>query len=169
MPLIKKKRSTLFQIIQHDIDFIEIKVTETFTVYRIHWNELYETFPFFIGRPVVHCRHVIKVMIMTKKFEPIWYDYLLSWCMAKISWPRFCVKVLCYQYIGIPIVEIRYILVRSRNCGCLVAWFCYQLIAKPGNKTAAVSWPDTYLISTEGFPILIRTIYWIYTQWPVSL
>ena len=32
--------------------------------------------------------------------------------------------------------------VRSRNCGCLVTWFCYQLIAKPGNKTAAVPWPD---------------------------
>ena len=35
--------------------------------------------------------------------------------------------------------------VRSRNCGCLVTWFCYQLIAKPGNKTAAVSWPDPYV------------------------
>ena len=23
------------------------------------------------------------------------------------------------------------------RCGCLVTWFCYQLIAKPGNKTAA--------------------------------
>ena len=34
--------------------------------------------------------------------------------------------------------------VRSRNCGCLVTCFCYQLIAKPGNKTAAVSWPDPY-------------------------
>ena len=32
--------------------------------------------------------------------------------------------------------------VRSRNCGCLVTWFCYQLIAKPGNKTATVSWPS---------------------------
>ena len=32
--------------------------------------------------------------------------------------------------------------VRSRNYGCFVTWFCYQLIAKPGNKTAAVSWPD---------------------------
>ena len=37
-----------------------------------------------------------------------------------------------------------YIWVRSRNCGRLVTWFCYQLIAKPGNKTAAVSWPDPY-------------------------
>ena len=25
--------------------------------------------------------------------------------------------------------------VRSRRCGCLVTWFCYQLIAKPGNET----------------------------------
>ena len=37
--------------------------------------------------------------------------------------------------------------VRSRNCGCLVTWFCYQLIAKPGNKTAAVSWPDPNTLS----------------------
>ena len=43
-----------------------------------------------------------------------------------------------------------YTWVGSRNCGCLVTWFCYQLIAKPGNKTAAVSWPDPY----------------IYFQWP---
>ena len=37
-----------------------------------------------------------------------------------------------------------FIWVRSRNCGCLVTWFCYQLIAKPGNKTATVSWPGPY-------------------------
>ena len=28
---------------------------------------------------------------------------------------------------------------------CLVAWLCYQLIATPGNKAAAVSWPDPYV------------------------
>ena len=38
--------------------------------------------------------------------------------------------------------------VRSRNCGCHVTWFCYQLIAKPGNKTAAVPWPDPYVIAS---------------------
>ena len=36
--------------------------------------------------------------------------------------------------------------VRSRNCGCLVTWFCYQLIAKPGNKTATFPWPDPYRV-----------------------
>ena len=34
--------------------------------------------------------------------------------------------------------------VRSRMCGCLFTWFCYHLITKPGNKTAAPSWPDPY-------------------------
>ena len=38
--------------------------------------------------------------------------------------------------------------VRSRNCGCLVTWFCYQLIAKQGNKTATVPWPDPSLFMT---------------------
>ena len=32
------------------------------------------------------------------------------------------------------------------RCGCLVTWFCYQMIAKPGNKTAAPSWPDPCII-----------------------
>ena len=36
---------------------------------------------------------------------------------------------------------------RSRNCDCLVILLSidsYQLIAKPGNKTATISWPDPY-------------------------
>ena len=35
--------------------------------------------------------------------------------------------------------------VRSRRCGCLVTWFCYHLIAKPGNKAAAHSWPKRFV------------------------
>ena len=30
------------------------------------------------------------------------------------------------------------------RCGCLVSWFCYHLIAKPGNKAAAPLQPDPY-------------------------
>ena len=36
--------------------------------------------------------------------------------------------------------------VGSWNGGCPVTWVCYQLIAKTGNKTATVSWPDPYVI-----------------------
>ena len=35
--------------------------------------------------------------------------------------------------------------VRSWRCSCLVTWFCYQLIAKPG-KTAAPPWPDLFTV-----------------------
>ena len=31
------------------------------------------------------------------------------------------------------------------ECGCLVTWFCYQLIAKPSNKTATVLWPGPHV------------------------
>ena len=41
-----------------------------------------------------------------------------------------------------------YTWVRSQNCGCLVTWFCYQLIAKPGNKTATVARSDPYAVYT---------------------
>ena len=36
--------------------------------------------------------------------------------------------------------------VRSQRCGCLVTWFCYQLIAKPGNKTVSPPWPEPYIL-----------------------
>ena len=42
-----------------------------------------------------------------------------------------------------------YIWVKSWNCGCLVTWFCYQLIAKPGNNTAAPLWPHPCAYSSH--------------------
>ena len=38
---------------------------------------------------------------------------------------------------------------KVRQCGCLVTWFWYHLIAKPGNKTAAPSRPDPYTAETR--------------------
>ena len=52
-----------------------------------------------------------------------------------------------------------YIWVRSRNCGCLVTWFCYHLIAKPGNKTATVLWPDPYIYIYIGDHLFIKVTY----------
>ena len=43
--------------------------------------------------------------------------------------------------------------VRSRNCVCLVTWFCYQLTQ---DKTAAVSWPDPYGICRPQFVNTLR-------------
>ena len=47
--------------------------------------------------------------------------------------------------------------VRSRRSGCLVNWFCYHLIAKPGNKTAAPSWPDPYATMLVSLLLLTKT------------
>ena len=55
-------------------------------------------------------------------------------------------NMVCHPGGHNKIVNKFYIWVRSRNCGCLVTWFCYLSIANPGNKTAKVSWPDSYLV-----------------------
>ena len=74
---------------------------------------------------------------------------------AQVLWEmKYCIKtkvafVHHYENYTALVVSGRlmgYVIwVRSRNCGCLVTWFCYQLIAKPGNKTATVLWPDQYI------------------------
>ena len=68
----------------------------------------------------------------------------LRWEFPKVGGVRLILEVhhvletrrYCYHTIWF----------RSRRCGCLVTWFCYQLIAKPGNKTAWATplWPETY-------------------------
>ena len=35
--------------------------------------------------------------------------------------------------------------IRSWSWGYLVTWFCYQLIAKPGNNIATPPWPEPYI------------------------
>ena len=65
-----------------------------------------------------------------------------SWCL--------CVPHRLQMMLLMLLLLLMMIWVRSRNCGCLVTWFCYQLIAKPGNKTAAVSWPDPYVHLLSG-------------------
>ena len=85
-------------------------------------------------------------------------DWYSTWVPAIIYAIFYCTG-LCFNgtlFIWVPIVKKRHlwhpmtiIWVRSRNYGCLVTWFCYQLIAKPGDKAAAVSWPDPYIFLTH--------------------
>ena len=63
--------------------------------------------------------------------------------------------------------------------GCLVTWFCYQLKAKPGNKTVPVPSPDPYDMLLFGFidpsssglllrhmitPFLVKYPWWIWVN-----
>ena len=76
-----------------------------------------------------------------------WYELVLvrSTCkihMADAKWSgTMTVMTVMLQF---TVDSHNHIWVRSRNCGCLVTWFCYQLITKSGNNTAAVPWPDPY-------------------------
>ena len=75
----------------------------------------------------------------------LYCQYHGCWCSGyiRISISRHGIDQMSQHIPSLASEELS-IWVRSRNCGCLVTWFCYQLIAKPGNKTAAVSWPDPY-------------------------
>ena len=68
------------------------------------------------------------MMIMTNKYD-LWVIIIIVLNCMKLSKTGGICILMCVHII-------MYIWVRSRNCGCLVTWFCYQLIAKPGNKTA---------------------------------
>ena len=80
----------------------------------------------------------------------IWGTLKYIFCTSNIS---LLVKSVDHRYYGFTPLKTNpfsyvgvymCIWVRSQNIGCLFTWFCYQLIAKPGNKTATVPWPDPY-------------------------
>ena len=62
--------------------------------------------------------------------------YSLKWCIP----PQFCLRK-----------KGLFIWVRSWNWGCLVTWFCYQLIAKPGNKKASPREPHALAWGPSSF------------------
>ena len=62
---------------------------------------------------------------------------------------KLCLRPVCNHWNhDMELQRINYLIgfiwVSSRNCSCLVTWFCYQLIANQGNKTVAVPWPYPY-------------------------
>ena len=58
--------------------------------------------------------------------------HVISWTHvtfpAYVLWDIFCITIK----------------IQLQRCACLVTWFCYQMIAKKGNKIGTPSWPDSY-------------------------
>ena len=81
-------------------------------------------------------------------------NQLLSWYMTADN-HHFAWQFQWYlcDSLSFPLSHENPIWVRSWNCGCLVTWFCYLLIAKPGNKTAIVPWPDPYAIEVSIYSV----------------
>ena len=107
------------------------------------WCDLYQRFyGIWLGYP-----SILWIRLISNEFINI--DHITC---HSCEWPTcLCEKIIVWyfskDFIRMLCTLYKNIWVRSRNCGCLVTWFCYQLIAKPGNKTAAVSWPDPYVLS----------------------
>ena len=55
--------------------------------------------------------------------------------VSSAPWKLMGAEIICRNRINMDqVTKLR----------CLVTWFCYQMIAKPGNKTATPLWPDLY-------------------------
>ena len=56
-----------------------------------------------------------------------------------------CRKVFCQTIHAYPTFRLAYIRDQVKTVGLFCYWFCYHLIAKPGNNTSPQSWPDPYI------------------------
>ena len=97
--------------------FLSLSMSLTGLAHQTRLNPFYAEFISGNMKVYLHLQSILE----TERVEGSWN---LTFWMARTC--SFCIWV------------------RSWNCGSLVTRFCYQLIAKPGNKTIAVSWPDPY-------------------------
>ena len=88
--------------------------------------------------------HLSSMMCSGVNLRIIWEDQWVWWLQIKNCCHIFQEPEWVNFRDMMHICFVTWMWVRSRNCGCLVTWFFYQLIAKPGNKTATVPWPDPY-------------------------
>ena len=114
---------------------------------------------------------MVLIMIM------IWF-LVPSICLDGFWWftnqslgSRF-VKLAYSFYFGpwlLVFCSSKWIWVRSRRCGCLVTWFGFQWIAKPGNMTAAPSWPDPYIAWIRRHLIYYSHCYITWFPWTMAI
>ena len=69
-------------------------------------------------------------------------DAIMDALFLLYGWENDHDDVLHFPYGNrtVDIMTLMLVTVRSQMCTCLVTWFCYQMIAKPGNKTGAPTW-----------------------------
>ena len=95
----------------------------------------------------------IHLKVKVKKLIHSGWDNMANILQTTFSNPFRSMEIIVYQF------KFHWnIWVRSRNCSCLVT--CYQLIAKPGNKTATVSWHYPHNVLMGNMPVLVQTMAW---------
>ena len=140
-----------------------------------------------IDRPYADscCIHVVSAL-QYKTYMRVHYSYMCPdlWQRYTLLWSPSGITAQLYAYWALSSWEDKpidqketgglmtttivslytcYIIwVRSWRCGCLVTWFCYHLIAKPGNKKATSLWPDPLVHIT---PAAVKSAWWLLLCW----
>ena len=122
-------------------------------VYTDKTTFLYWDIPFFHSE---FCGMYVHISF----YKTLWISTMFCWTVVQrcggYGWRHFIMHLIS---MGMPIMNIRQLIRicgwsnnllfplnpirwrlflhmgRSRRCDCLVTWFCYHLIAKPGDKT----------------------------------
>ena len=78
--------------------------------------------------------------------KPMFTQSYATICLTALSHylPKPMLTYNQKEFYGVHIITILQEAFKIRRWACLVTWFCYQMIAKTGNKTGPPSWPDPY-------------------------
>ena len=89
---------------------------------------------------------ITTVSLFAQPFRQALIKNLISMSLSLCKESTVCdtenVTIWWCHHGSLKMVKISHYLGQVTNCGYLVTWFCYQLIAKSGYKTAKVSWPN---------------------------
>ena len=98
-------------------------------------------------------------MSQNRQWHKIWHNKVIKWFNRNFYLPKGAFN-LFKQWLKTSTYSDIYTwicYVRPWRWNYLITWLCYQMIAKPDNKTAAPPWPDPLCI-IEDFLTLVNHV-----------
>ena len=100
---------------------------------------------------------------ITKDAGFMWCIYPYSSGLLHCHWGNHAITLFPKLESSYRTIPSHSTWIRLQRYDCLVTCFCYQLIAKPGNKTTAPPWPDPYRLQWVRWRLKSPTSRW-FTQ-----
>ena len=91
--------------------------------------------------------YLIHIVTSLLRYRPIYWEIcVMMLCWLVLMNVKYSSSVHGSAFVMFWQGQFLSIQIRSWRCDCLFTWFCYQMIAKPGNKVAAPLWPGPYIL-----------------------